>query len=86
MPPDEHHRDGAPHRGWKSLRAQDRTHAFILRVRLVGGSGAAHARFSVEDVCTGGKQQFASFALAVEWLGERVHEIVSGQVEDRGQP
>jgi hypothetical protein len=69
------------------MRAQDRTHAFILRVRLLGHSdGYPRARFSVEDVCAGRKQQFATFELAVAQLGARIHEIVSGQIDDRGQP
>ena len=69
------------------MRAQEETHAFILRVRLVGGAErGVQARFSVEDVGAGQTQHFATFALAVERLGARVHEIVSGQVEDQGQP
>jgi hypothetical protein len=87
VPPDEDQHDGAPHQGWKSMRAQEENHAFILRVRLVGTSERIlQAQFSVEEVGALGKQQFATFQLALEWLGERINEIVPGQVEDRSQP
>ncbi len=69
------------------MRAQEESYAFILRVRLAGTSdGMRHAQFSVEEVGVRPKKRFATFLLAVEWLGERIHEIVPGHVEDRGQP
>jgi hypothetical protein len=69
------------------MRAQEENYAFILRVRLAGTSDRMrHAQFIVEEVGTRRKQLFATFPLAVEWLGERINEIVPGQVEDRGQP
>ncbi len=69
------------------MRAREESYAFILRVRLVGTSDRMRqAQFSVEEVDARRKQQFATFQLALEWLGERINEIVPGQVEDRGQP
>lgn len=89
MAPDEDHDDddAPPRKGWKSMRAQEENHAFILRVRLAGAADRVrHAQFSVEEVGARRKLRFATFPLAAEWLRERVKEIVPGQVEDRGQP
>lgn len=67
------------------MRAQEESYAFILRVRLAGTSdGMRHAQFSVESKGVRPKKRFATFCFAVEWLGERIHEIVPGRVEGPG--
>lgn len=69
------------------MRAQEENYAFILRVRLAGAADRMRpALFSVEEVGARRKLQFATFPLAVEWLGERIHEIVPSLDDDRGQP
>ena len=86
MTQDQDHQDGTPHRGWLAVRAQEENHAFILRIRLAeDDERVRHAQFRVEEVGASRKQRFSTFLLAVEWLGERINQVVPGQVEDRGQ-